>query len=157
MKSTFRTLMAGLALAFAGVSMGANYQDADLKPTYGSVKLKSGFKDDPYVKDLEAGGPLKQGKGRVPAYIGKEPDFILEYEAGKYALTIYAESSADTTLLIKLPDGTWVANDDGPGTGNNPLLRFQKPQSGKYTIWVGTIGAETAKAKLKITELKVGK
>ena len=78
----------------------------------------------------------------------------LDYTAGTFPLTIYAQSDADTTLLINLPDGTWVANDDGPNTGLNPLLRFPNPQSGRYDIWVGTIGKDNAKAKLKITELK---
>ena len=72
---------------------------------------------------------------------------------GAFTLTIYAESKADTTLLINLPDGTWIADDDSGGN-LNPLLKFANPQSGQYDIWVGTIGKDTAPAVLKITELK---
>ena len=56
-------------------------------------------------------------------------------------------------MLINLPDGTWIADDDSGGN-LNPLLKFAKPQSGRYDIWVGTIGKENASAKLIITELK---
>ncbi len=126
-----------------------------LKPTYGTVDLKAGFTPDPFVKKVEAGGDVRTDKGGVTAWVAKAPDFRLNYTAGNFALTIYAESDADTTLLINLPDGKWVANDDGPGTGLNPLLKFAKPQSGQYDIWVGTVeGGKTPPAKLMISELK---
>jgi hypothetical protein len=131
----------------------ADPQDPSLAATYGEVKLKAGFTPDPYTKNLTAGGPLQTKLGGVNAWVAKAPDFKLYYEAGNFPLTIHVEAKADTTLLINLPDGTWVANDDGGGN-LNPLLKFAKPQSGRYDIWVGTFGKETAPAVLKITELK---
>jgi hypothetical protein len=130
-------------------------QDLNLKPTYGGVSLTAGFEPDPFVKKLEAGGPLQTNKGGVTAWITNAPDFQLNYTAGKYALTIHVVSDADTTLLVNLPDGTWVANDDQAPGNLNPLLRFAKPQSGRYDIWVGTIKkGGTPPATLYITELK---
>jgi hypothetical protein len=132
----------------------AGTQDPELKPTYGQVKLKAGFEPDPYEKKVEAGGEINTKLGGVAAWVAKAPDFKLFYTAGKYPLTFTVESKADTTLLINLPDGKWVANDDGP-EGLNPLLRFAKPQSGRYDIWVGTFEkGGTPPAKLIITELK---
>ena len=128
-------------------------QDPSLDPNYGSVKLKAGFLSDPYTKQVTAGGNLKTNKGDLTAWISKAPDFKLTYEAGAFPLTIHVDSKADTTLLINLPDGTWIADDDSGGN-LNPLLKFAKPQSGRYDIWVGTIGKENASAKLIITELK---
>jgi hypothetical protein len=145
-------IVALVTCLFAGP---AATQDPKLKATYGDVTLKAGFEPDPYVRKLQAGGPLETNLGGVTAWVAKEPDFKLYYTAGEYQLTIYAESAADTTLLINLPDGTWVANDDGPGTGLNPLLQFKTPQSGRYDIWVGTLKkGETPDAKLFITERK---
>ena len=131
----------------------AQGQDATLKPSFGSVTLKAGFPKDPHVVKLVAGGEIQTNKGGFMHYVAKPPDFSLDYTAGNFALTIYAESKADTTLLINLPDGTWVADDDSGGN-LNPLLKFAKPQSGRYDIWVGTIGKDAAPAVLKITELK---
>jgi hypothetical protein len=106
---------------------------------------------DPFTKELVAGGPIATTLGGVRAKVAKPPDFRLVYEAGKYALTIRAESTADTTLLINLPDSTWVADDDSGGN-YNPKLTFAKPQSGQYDIWVGTYQDGLPKAKLIITE-----
>jgi hypothetical protein len=128
-------------------------QDKDLEPTFGAVKLKAGFSPDPFVKKLEAGGEIQTKLGGVTAWVAKAPDFKLFYEAGKFPLSIHVESAADTTLLINLPDGSWVADDDSGGM-LNPLVRFAKPQTGRYDIWVGTITNKNAPAVLKITELK---
>ena len=142
-----------LVLPWTHAGRPAQAQDPTLKPTYGSATLNAGFANDPHVVKLDAGGEIRTNKGGFMHYVAKAPDFSLNYTAGKFALTIYAESKADTTLLINLPDGTWVADDDSGGN-LNPLLKFGKPQSGRYDIWVGTIGKDTAAAVLKITELK---
>ena len=144
----------GLIALLAGlcVTRGES-QDPKLKPTFGSVDLKAGFPKDPHVVKVIAGGDIQTKLGGVTQYVANEPDFRLNYTAGNFALTIYAESKADTTLLIKLPDGKWVADDDSGGE-LNPLLKFEKPQSGQYNIWVGTFGKDNAPAVLKITELK---
>jgi hypothetical protein len=145
---------AGIALGLACLWVGlAAAQDPNLPPTFGSVTLRAGFLPDPYKKDLVAGGPIQTKLGGVTAWVAKAPDFVLNYTAGQFALTIHADSKADTTLLINLPDGTWVADDDSGG-GLNPLLKFAKPQSGRYDIYVGTFNKENAKATLYITELK---
>jgi len=133
----------------------ATTQDPSLKPTYGEVTLKAGFEPDPHKVKVEAGGPIETNLGGVKAWVAKEPDYRLNYTAGKFILTIHASSKEDTTLLIRTPDGKWVANDDGENNGLDPLIRFEKPQSGKYDIWVGTFNkGGTPPAKLYITELK---
>jgi hypothetical protein len=147
-------LRLGVVAVLVGLCVSrADTQDPKLKPTFGSVSLKAGFANDPYVVKVVAGGDIKTNLGGVNAYVAKEPDFRLNYTAGNFALTIYAESKADTTLLINLPDGKWIADDDSGGN-LNPLLKFEKPASGQYDIWVGTFGKDTAPAVLKITELK---
>ena len=129
----------------------------EFKPSFGTVMLQTGFVPDPFTKELMAGGPNETRDGGVRAFISKDPELIFYYTAGKQPLTIYAESKSDTTLLIRTPDGKWVANDDGPGTGLNPLIRFDRPQSGRYVIWVGTFGSiNRVPAVLKISELKAG-
>jgi len=150
------SLRFGIAAAVALVAAAPAFAQPNpsLKPSYGSVTLKAGFLPDPYVKKLTAGGPVKTNLGGVNAYVATSPDFSLDYTKGGYPLTIHAIASADTTILVHLPNGTWLANDDG-GKGTNPLLRINSPQSGRYHIWVGTYGKDTAPAALHITELTV--
>ena len=142
--------VAVLACLYAG---RAEAQNISLDPTFGSVTLKAGFLPDPFVKNLIAGGPIQTNLGGVRAWIANPPDFKLYYTAGNFALTIHAESDADTTLLINRPDGTWVADDDSGGN-LNPLIRFARPLSGRYDIYVGTFNQGNARATLFITELK---
>ena len=102
------------------------------------------------------GGPIKTNLGGVTAYVAKAPDYRLEYKAGDFPLTFHVKSKGDTTLLINLPDGTWIADDDGGGFPN-PLIKIANPKSGIYDIYVGTIKKDEADAKatLYITELEV--
>src|SRR2546422_2090590 len=142
------------AVCLNGASAGARLDgeempDPELKPTYGEVKLKAGFTPDPFKKELIAGGPIKTNLGGVAAYVSKAPDFKLYYAAGDFPLTIHVDSKEDTTLLINLPDGKWVAVDDSEdGKNLNPVMKFEKPQSGRYDIYVGTFKRENAKAML---------
>jgi len=128
-------------------------QDVSLAPTFGVRTLRAGFLPDPVVIRLTAGGPIRTNLGGVNASVANAPDFRLFYTAGALPLTFRAESAADTTLLINLPDGTWIANDDADGT-LNPRITLPRPQSGRYEIWVGTIGRANAPATLFITELR---
>lgn len=129
-------------------------QDPDGKANYGEKKLEAGFEPDPFVVNVDAGGAVQTNLGGVKAFVDKNPDFRLVYEnAGKFPLTIYVESQADTTLLVNDPDGKWLANDDTNGL--NPQIKIAQPKSGRYEIWVGTFnGGATPPAKLFITELK---
>ena len=60
-------------------------------------------------------------------------------------------SSTDTTLIINGPDGRWYCDDDSWGDGDAEV-RFNKPSSGTYDIWIGTFNGGTASAALLITE-----
>lgn len=131
-------------------------QDLRLKPTFGVVSLRAGFKDDPHVVMVDAGGEKPSKEAGVTAWVSNAPTYRVNYAAGKYVLTIKAECvDEDTTLLINTPDGKWIANNDGENTGKNPSIRFQRPQSGQYDIWVGTLKqGVTPKTRLIVTERK---
>ncbi|MCS7045616.1 MAG: caspase family protein [Gemmataceae bacterium] len=151
-----RVVFAVVAVIAVGVGPAAAQPDPNLRPTYGSVKLRAGFLPDPFTKDVVAGGNLRTNLGGVNAFVAKAPDFSLYYEKGQFPLIFYVQSVADTTLLINLPNGTWVADDDSGG-GLNPLVRIANPQSGRYDIFVGTFGKNPAPATLFISELDPNK
>ena len=123
----------------------------NLDPSFGTIKLKAGFEPDPHSKGILAGGDVKTDLGGVNAHVAKNPDYRLDYTAGRYPLTFFVKSDAKTTLLINLPDGKWIASGDA-----SPILRFAKPMSGRYDIWVGSADQKLPKATLYITELDVG-
>jgi hypothetical protein len=132
----------------------AEAQNVNLNPTFGTVNLRTGFLPDPFVKNLVAGGNIQTNLGGVNAWVANAPDFRVNYTAGTLPLTFYVSSPGDTTLLINLPDGTWVANDDGAGN-LNPQITLPNAQSGQYDIWVGSFNqGANPQARLFVTELK---
>jgi hypothetical protein len=155
MKMASQTVRLGgfALLACLVVSRAEAQVNNNLPPTYGSVTLKAGFLPDPFTKQVVAGGVNQTNLGGVKAWVANAPDFQLNYTAGNLPLTIHVESDADTTLLINLPNGTWVADDDSGGR-LNPLLRFAQPLSGRYDIYVGTVNRGNPPAMLFITERK---
>ena len=144
------------AIAFACFStQRAAAQDPTLKSNFGEVKLDTGYTPDPFKKSLVAGGDRTVTINNVRMKITRAPDFKLYYTAGDtFPLSFYVRSAADTTLLIHMPEGGYVANDDGGGN-LNPLITIKSPPSGRYDIWVGTFNDEAAPAVLYITELPV--
>lgn len=158
-------LVALCVLVLSGIAVGQNWQ-AD--PLYGTVTLRSGFTPDPQCVAVQAGGAnttadLLEGSDPVTGespngYINAErPDVTLMYTSGSFSLRFYVESDVDTTLLVNLPDTTWRCNDDGSCegySGLDPVITCNRPQSGKYDIWVGTYSqGRTSPATLCITEL----
>lgn len=133
------------------VAAGAFAQDSSAAPTYGQLELSAGFTPDPQTVEIYAGGPNDAGSYcyECAGSVATAPDVDLYYEAGSWGLYIMAESEADTTLLVRAPDGEWYGNDDA--VGYNPVVAFEDAMSGLYSIWVGTFG-DTAPAIIVVTE-----
>ncbi len=144
------------ALALVSVSPGAVAQDSSKTATYGEIVLRAGFTPDPYRVSVTAGGAIDAYKDTpLPAAcvgnVADAPDFEVTYEAGRLPLVFRTLSSVDTTLIINGPDGNWSCDDDSYGDGD-AQVRFDKPRSGAYDVWIGTFGGGTANATLLITE-----
>jgi len=144
----------GAAVAAVGLGVGtAGAQDVSATPTYRTLSLRTGFAPDPQSVSLRAGG---SDRVRIPGCAGfinsRAPDVDVNFAAGSLPLNFYVRSSADTTLVVNLPDGTWVCNDDAHGT--DPLVSLRSPQSGNYNVWVGNYAsASTLPATLYVSEL----
>lgn len=127
-----------------------------LPPRFGVVSLSGGFLPDPHEIRVTAGGNMRArdfSSGCV-GYINEAPTTRLEWstESSALPLLIAADSGADTTLVVRAPDGAWYCDDDSAG-GLNPLFAATSPQSGRYDIWVGRYSQGTAEATLRISEL----
>jgi hypothetical protein len=61
-------------------------------------------------------------------------------------------AGSDVSLVVNLPDGTWVCDDDAAGN-LNPGLTFSSPQSGVYDIWIGDLSGDGPGATLYVSEL----
>ncbi len=144
--------LALLGILLAPVATGQ--PDWQAEPQYGTISLETGFTPDPNVIDIFAGGSDENSVEGCNGYINNAaPDVDLNFETdGILPLKIYVRSSADTVILINLPDGAWVCNDDYDGVSAAVLI--DDPESGNYNIWVGTFGEGASEpATLYFTEL----
>lgn len=146
--------IAAAALSLICLAAPASAQNASQTATYGEISLRAGFTPDPYIVNIQAGGSIDGSRlpGSCTGYIASAPDFEVTYSAGSLPLVFRTMSSADTTLIINGPDGQWYCDDDSFGDGDAEV-RFNRPQSGTYDVWVGKFGSGgTAPARLLITE-----
>lgn len=157
MKMRVRRLMAVGAAVAAGLVLGlpASAQDASLEATFASLSLSSGFVPDPATVSVIAGGGVDAsnlGNG-CNGMIGNAPDVQLAWSnSGGSRLTIDVISGVDATLVINMPDGSWICDDDSGGDFEPEIILRNAP-SGIYDIWVGQIGGTGASALLSISEL----
>ncbi len=151
-----KTLITALALAAVLAPGVAGAQNARLTANYGEIRLSAGFTPDPHRVNLTAGGSIDAYTDTdLPAAcvgdISNAPDYEVTYSAGSLPLVFRTFSSTDTTLIINGPDGRWYCDDDSYGDGDAEV-RFNRPSSGTYDIWIGTFNGGTAPATLLITE-----
>lgn len=159
-------LFAALAVASAGIAFAQKGPTAPQGPDatqparYATVDLTAGFMPDPWEVRVEAGGELDASAANLgPDCVGwidaTRADVTLNYSAGRYPLYISAASRADTTLVIRDPSGAWLCNDDMVGL--DPGVVVQRPASGEYRIWVGTLSRGAPQASvLRISEIPPG-
>lgn len=152
-----KRLISALALAATLAAPGmAAAQNSGLTANFGEIHLNAGFTPDPHRVELTAGGSIDAYTDtNLPAAcvgdISDAPDYEVTYSAGSLPLVFRTRSSTDTTLIINGPDNRWYCDDDSWGDGDAEV-RFNKPSSGTYDIWIGTFGGGTASAALLITE-----
>jgi hypothetical protein len=150
-----RAMALNLALAVVGVTPAAA-QNTSSEALSGSTILSAGFSPDPYRVSVTAGGSIDAYEDTdLPAEcvgsISDAPDYEVEYSAGSFPLVFRTTSSEDTTLIINGPDGTWRCDDDSYGDGDAEV-RFNKPLSGTYDVWIGSYSGNFVSATLLITE-----
>ncbi len=144
-----------------GESQQVTRLDFTLSPAFGSVALQAGFRPDPHTARVTSGGAVNTsylGSG-CNGFAAPAPDFRLNWSGQSSMLRIFFEADTggqDATLLVNLPNGTWLCNDDANNTTRNPLVVLQNPTAGQYDIWVGSYNSnEFVAGTLTLTELNL--
>jgi hypothetical protein len=130
-------------------------QNFSLEATYGTITLNAGFTPDPMTFSVKSGGSIDASSlgGSCAGYIANAPDFQFTFSPGLLSLWVSVISSADTTLVINTPSGSWICDDDSGGD-LDPSINFKNPASGVYDVWIGTYSSTSIyDATLYISEL----
>jgi len=154
-----RAVLLGAVLAVAATPALA-CPDPSLAPSGSVISLAENFADDPRNVPAGAGGAfsLSECGYGVTGWVAAAPDFVLSYStSGGLPLTIAVQSSADTVILVRAPDGQFYFDADGAvdlGLAAGALVFFPRPMPGQYQIWIGSAAeARGVPATLTITEL----
>ncbi|MCY3873559.1 MAG: ankyrin repeat domain-containing protein [Rhodobacteraceae bacterium] len=96
--------------------------------------LESGFRLDPWKREVVAGGPNWDDCWQLP----DEPQFVIDYESGGYSLSFGTFGyGLDTTLQVTTPTGD-VLCDNNSGGDDDALITLGEPTNGRYEVRVGT-------------------
>lgn len=118
---------------------------AGMQPVGTPIPLAPGFTPDPVVQQGMAGGPVQAAttvppaaQSQCPGYIGPQPNHVLQLTGAFRNFRIVVSSQRDTTLLVRLPDGSVRCHDDVNYPDNpNPLIEGELGP-GTYQVYVGT-------------------
>ena len=158
MKTRLTILGALLLVASVAVAQTARLVVNGSTANFGVHSLSGGFMPDPWTHEVTSGGNLdasSMGLGNeCRGFVMAEPDVLLRYDDARMFLRVYFTSAADTTLIVRTPDGRWLCNDDSHG-GLNPTVDIRGPRAGEYRIWVGSYRAgENTAGRLHVTEMR---
>ena len=126
------------------------------------TQIRSGFLPDPDVSEVVGGGPVDasylDGEDCI-GYTTEAPNFRVQWSGESDELRIFftpMDEEGDSTLLVRLPDGSWSCNDDSEFS-LDPLVLLDDPKAGRYNIWVGSYSPDREiSGKLSVTELNLG-
>lgn len=124
---------------------------------YGTHSISGGFMPDPWVLNVQSGGPISASDAvgsDCRGYVTEAPTAELDY-SGSGTLHLYTAGSSDTTLVVNAPDGSWRCDDDG-GDGVNAGLTFSG--GGVYDVYVGSYSSGGgASTRLMASELSMNR
>lgn len=109
---------------------------------YGLVQVGP-VADEPLSIEVQAGGS-SPASSYAPGCAGNiqsdEADIFVDVLPGLSALSLYAMSEVDLTLVVVAPDGVVHCDDDTRGT--DPAVRLSEPTPGVYAVWIGLWGSQ---------------
>ncbi|ACL73676.1 hypothetical protein Tgr7_2601 [Thioalkalivibrio sulfidiphilus HL-EbGr7] len=123
---------------------------------YESVVLAPGFEPDPRILTGTSGGgtdAASMGSSYHGPCVGKidgTPDHVVTLSNEFAYLKLHVLSDADTSLVIRGPDGL-RCNDDTDGL--NPVVQGRWP-AGRYEVFVGSVAEGFHRYRLRVTEFR---
>lgn len=136
-------LMLAMLLSLPGGSAALAQTDAggDVAPAaFLTMNLKAGFPLDPFVVSLNGGGEVAASTRdeTCVGFIAEAPNFTVNWEGKVEAFNIFYYSDFDPTLVVQLPDGSYLCNDDASDNLLDPEVTIEAPAEGQYNLWVGS-------------------
>ncbi|MFN8530021.1 MAG: hypothetical protein U0670_15580 [Anaerolineae bacterium] len=160
------------------------FLDPALTPRAASLALNAGFFPDPYWAFAEGGGSLdvpafdlqraadqitfgseigggslgEIGGGACAGFTTPEPAFALDWTGQSGFLSLFfvsVNSGANASMVVHAPDGTWTCSRDAVPDMLDPMVTFNNPPQGLYTVWLANelVRAQPVFGALFLSEL----
>lgn len=105
-----------------------------------TMNLEAGYPLDPFLVSVIGGGnfdasSLAEG---CSGFINTFPTVAVNYTGDAEMLQAFFYSEHDPTLIVQLPDGSFLCNDDANELLLDPAIRLSDPPQGTYAVWVGS-------------------
>jgi hypothetical protein len=111
---------------------------------YITLDLEAGFPLDPFIVSVNGGGPVAAASlaEGCPGYVAEQPVLTANWTGEAEFIEIFTYSDEDPTLLVQLPDGTYLCSDDATDTLLDTAVHIDTPAAGAYKVWVGAYEAD---------------
>lgn len=105
-----------------------------------TLDIGAGFVLDPFFVAVNGGGtvPASSLDPACVGYVNDAPVLTINTDALAANVTVFVYSDHDPSLVIGLPDGTFVCNDNAGAAVLDPQIQVENPEAGAYRIWVGS-------------------
>lgn len=109
-------------------------------PSFGQAALSGNQRVT--LRGTAGGGvSLSSVNGSCRGYAQPNPSHVLTVAPGVQMVRLAGTSNTDTTLMVQMPDGRLICDDDG-GEGLNPLVEVPAVP-GQWRIWVGSYSSSS--------------
>ncbi|MCB0188802.1 MAG: hypothetical protein KDE31_31245, partial [Caldilineaceae bacterium] len=95
---------------------------------------------DPLIVSLNGGGniPASVYGELCNGFIAENPTVTLNWAGEADFVEAFFYSDHDPVLVVQTPSGEYLCNDDANDLLLDPVLWLEKPEPGRYNIWVGS-------------------
>lgn len=108
--------------------------------SFGTVTLSGNFVLDPFLITVIGGGAESAAGLSVncAGYVPANPTLTLTLTSDSAdGLRIFTYSDADPVLVVQLPSGEFICNDDTGPLIVDPTIELPSAEAGDYRIWLG--------------------
>ncbi len=113
---------------------------AAMPKAYVTLDLDAGLTLDPWIVSVNGGGgdidasTISEG---CAGYVREAPVLVLNWAGDAELLRIFFYSDHDSSLVVQLPDESFVCADDAETYLADAQVQVDAPEAGVYNIWVG--------------------
>jgi hypothetical protein len=131
--------------ALAQEEAGADQGEADaVSSAFLTIDLEAGFALDPFFVSVNGGGETAAStfSEECTGYINADPTISVDWEGESDFLEAFFYSDHDPVMVIQMPDGEYLCNDDSNALLLDPVIEMTTPEKGTYHIWVGSFSPD---------------